>query len=247
VKQTRHIMGMPVTAEIVGETQAIASDAIELVMQHFTAIDHRFSTYKPDSEISRVNAGLPRQHWSQEMTTVLDLCERTRQATGGYFDISTPAGLDPSGLVKGWAINEAAKLLQRQGIYNFYLEAGGDIQTSGHNSAREPWRVGIRHPFNRHRIVKALQVAGQGVATSGTYIRGQHVYNPHEPDAKLNDIVSLTVIGPNIYEADRFATAAFAMGRSGIGFIQQLGGFEGYAIDAGGTATMTRGFERLAT
>jgi len=84
---------------------------------------------------------------------------------------------------------------------------------------------------------------GKGIATSGSYLRGQHIYNPHTPQEKLLEIVSLTVIGENVLEADRFATAAFAMGRDGINFIEQLPGFEGYAIDKNGLATMTSNFE----
>jgi len=86
---------------------------------------------------------------------------------------------------------------------------------------------------------------GRGVATSGTYIRGQHIYNPYRPEEKIEDIVSITVVGPDIYEADRFATAAFAMGRGGIMFIEELKDFEGYAVDAAGIATMTSGFSAL--
>jgi thiamine biosynthesis lipoprotein len=86
---------------------------------------------------------------------------------------------------------------------------------------------------------------GSGVATSGTYIRGQHIYNPHHPQKTIDDVVSLTVVGPDIYEADRFATAAFAMGREGIIYIEKLPGFEGYMIDTAGLATMTSGFENL--
>ena len=89
-----------------------------------------------------------------------------------------------------------------------------------------------------------LVVTDKGVATSGTAIRGQHIYDPHNPDTSLQDVVSLTVIGPNVFEADRFATAAFAMGKRGIFFIQQLPGFEGYMIDASARATFTSGFER---
>ncbi len=66
------------------------------------------------------------------------------------------------------------------------------------------------------------------------------------PEAHLDDVKSLTVIGPDIYEADRFATAAFAMGRGGIDFIESLEGFEGYMIDASKTATFTSGFGRYA-
>ena len=64
------------------------------------------------------------------------------------------------------------------------------------------------------------------------------------PDALVTDVVSLSVIGPNIYEADRFATAAFAMGQEGIRFIERLEGFEGYMIDRHGQATFTSGFTR---
>jgi thiamine biosynthesis lipoprotein len=84
----------------------------------------------------------------------------------------------------------------------------------------------------------------EGVATSGTYIRGLHIYNPRAGNQPVSDIVSLTVIGPNIHDADRFATAAFAMGADGIRFIEQLPGYEGYIIDKNQLGTMTSGFEK---
>jgi thiamine biosynthesis lipoprotein len=133
--------------------------------------------------------------------------------------------------------------LKDAGFTNFYIDAGGDIEVAG-NKDGEPWRSGIRNPFNRKENVKVLAVTDKGIATSGTAIRGQHIYNPQNPDTLLQDIVSLTVIGPNVYEADRFATAAFAMGRRGIYFIEQLPAFEGYMIDASARATFTSGFER---
>ncbi len=64
-------------------------------------------------------------------------------------------------------------------------------------------------------IVKVLAISDRGVATSGTYIRGQHIYNPVTGGLPDPEIVSITVIGPDIYEADCYATAAFAMGRKG--------------------------------
>jgi FAD:protein FMN transferase len=103
--------------------------------------------------------------------------------------------------------------------------------------------VGIRNPFAPAEVVKVVYPRGQGIATSGSYIRGAHIYNPHAPTEDIRDIVSLTVIGPDVLEADRFATAAFAMGNKGILFIEKLPGFEAYAIDAKGIATLTSGFE----
>ncbi len=95
-----------------------------------------------------------------------------------------------------------------------------------------------------NEIVKVLSITDCGVATSGTYIRGQHIYNPKHAGEPITEIVSLTVIGPDIYEADRFATAAFAMGREGIFFIERVEGLEGYMIDRSGQATLTSGFAR---
>ena len=112
------------------------------------------------------------------------------------------------------------------------------------NDAGQDWRVGIRNPFNMDEIVKVLSATECGVATSGTYVRGQHIYNPKDEGQLVLDILSLTVIGPDIYEADRFATAAFVMGKAGIAFIESLEGFEGYMIDKDKRATYTSGFER---
>ena len=89
-----------------------------------------------------------------------------------------------------------------------------------------------------------LALTDRGIATSGTAIRGQHIYDPYRHDKPLMDVVSITIIGPDIYDADRFATAAFAMGRQGIQFIETLAGFEGYMIDMSARATFTSGFER---
>jgi thiamine biosynthesis lipoprotein len=243
MKQTEYIMGMPITIEIIGsdDVKLVIADAFEL----FRNIDERFSTYKSDSEISRINRGLPRRQWSKEVKTVLDLCEQTKQETRGYFDVSHNGKLDPSGLVKGWAIQRATELLREHGARNFYVDAGGDIQSYGANAAGLPWKIGIRNPFNMDEVIKTVTVSTEGVATSGTYIRGQHIYNPHASGRDEQTVKSLTVIGPNIYDADRFATAAFAMGEAGITFIESLPGFEGYMIDRRKVATFTTGFERF--
>lgn len=235
-------MGMPITVEVLdpGFTPA----ALDWVYAYFVRVDETFSTYKAASEISRLNRGdLREEQCSRAMRTVLALSEQTRQETRGYFDIQHNGMRDPSGIVKGWAVRNAARRLADDGWRDYYIDAGGDIQMSG-TKAGSPWRVGIRNPFNRHENVKVLALSDCGVATSGTAIRGQHIYDPHAPDALLLEVASITVIGPDVYEADRFATAAFAMGTRGIRFIEELPGFEGYMIDAHARATYTSGFER---
>lgn len=236
-------MGMPVTVEVVDApaTQAVLDE----VYAYFTYVDEKFSTYKETSEISLINRqALPLDQASQDMHTIFALAAQTKRETNGYFDIQHNGQVDPSGIVKGWAIANAADILRQKGFVNFYVEAGGDIEVSGRNSQGEPWRIGIRNPFNMNELVKVVALSAGGVATSGTYIRGQHIYNPQKAGELITAIVSLTVIGPNIYEADRFATAAFAMGREGIVFIAGLAGFEGYQIDCNGQATFTPGFAR---
>lgn len=236
-------MGMPVTLEVV---DARADESLlDEVFAYFVYVDEKFSTYKDSSEISRINRGeLKLEDASEDMKNIFLLAEQTRIESNGYFNIDHNGIIDPSGIVKGWAIYNAAEILWSKGFENFYVDAGGDVQVSGKNGRGEMWRVGIRNPFNMDEIVKVLAVTDCGVATSGTYVRGQHIYNPLNDGETITDILSLTIIGPNVYEADRFATSAFAMGRAGIDFIEYLPGYEGYMIDKDKLATYTAGFAR---
>lgn len=248
MQESRLIMGMPITVEIVDPT--VSQEALNQTFTYFEYVDKKFSTYKDDSEITRINNGeLDATEYSPPMREILLVAEETKQITNGYFDITKTDGkIDPSGIVKGWAIYNAAKLLLEKGFHNFYIEAGGDIQAEGLNSKGEKWSVGIRNPFNNdpsQAIIKVINISNCGMATSGNYLRGDHIYNPKQREKRIDDIVSLTIIGPNVYEADRFATAAFAMGKAGIQFIESLPGFEGYLVEKNGQATLTTGFSKF--
>jgi thiamine biosynthesis lipoprotein len=244
MREMRSIMGMPITVEIIDHDP---SDTIELVFKYFHEIDERFSTYKDTSEISKINRGEIRESdWSNEMKDVFSLATLTKRESEGYFDIKRPDGMiDPSGIVKGLAIQRAGLLIYQAGFNNYYIDAGGDIESRGKNSQNEDWSVGIKNPFKQDEIVKVIYPKGHGVATSGSYIRGAHIYDPHDPTRALQKILSITIIGADVLEADRFATAAFAMQSNGIQFIEQTIGLEGYMIDRDGIATMTSGFERF--
>jgi thiamine biosynthesis lipoprotein len=241
MRQTELIMGMPITVEIIDEN---SKSHFKQIFDYFKTVDKRYSTYKKNSEISKINNGLDKSQWSSEMKAVLEMCDQTKQDSNGYFNVVHKGKIDPSGLVKGWAIYNAAVELIKHQIRDFYIEAGGDIQVHGKGSNGQPWKVGIRNPFKLDQIIKTLKLSTEGVATSGTYIRGQHIYNPFNPNSKLKSVKSLTVVGPNIYEADRYATAAFAMGKKGIEFIESKAGLEGYMVDKDMIATYTSGFER---
>lgn len=257
MKRTEMIMGMPITVVIPdrermdgpppGAWFPTADAAADAVFGYFREVDARFSPYLPESETSRIDRGelLP-QESSSEMREVLRLSEETRTLTNGYFDVRCGGRFDPSGLVKGWAIARAAKILDRDGFISFCIEAGGDIEARGANDEGAPWRIGIRSPFDPSKLIRSISLHNRGVATSGTYIRGPHIYNPLT-GGRPQEIASLTVIGPNVYEADRLATAAFAMGQAGIQFLAGFPDFETYMVEWSGTATFTPGFARYFT
>ncbi len=151
------MMGMPITVEIADADADPA--AIDAVFGYLRSVDERFSTYKATSEITRMNDGLVRADGrSPEMREVLAKCEETARLTDGYFDIRGRDGrLDPSGLVKGWSIRNAADLLAGMGYGNFYVDAGGDVEVRGTDAAGAPWTVGIRDPFGSTGMVKVLR------------------------------------------------------------------------------------------
>lgn len=237
-------MGMPVTV-IIADTHGRERD-FEKVFSYFRHIDEKFSLYKETSEITKINHGLIKEkNYSEEMKEVFALSEETKQLTDGYFNIEAPGGVrDTSGLVKGWAIWNAGKILDAEGFKNFFIDVGNDIEARGMNEEGKPWRIGIRNPLvETKEVVKVVHLSDCGIATSGTNVRGLHIYNPQEGNASADEIASVTVIGKNVYEADRFATAVFAMGKRGISFLEKTDGLEGYMIDKQGIATMTSGFE----
>lgn len=244
MKDTRISMGMPIQVEIPAPSElggASVQEGINMTFAYFNEIDERFSPFKETSEVAALNHGAGEQ--SDDMREILARAAAAHEATDGYFNIARPDGrIDPSGIVKGWAIRKAAERLLASGYEHFMLDVGGDIAVSGLNEAGKPWSVGIRNPFATSEIVKVLYPKGEGVATSGSYERGAHIYNPNAPEEKLEDIVSITVIGPDIERADVLATAAFAMGPDGVAYVESLPGFEAYAIDREGIATFTSGF-----
>lgn len=246
MKDHRSAMGMPVTIDIV-DVNSTMKDIDELFV-YFEQVEKIFSPFKGDSETSKINRGeIASENYSAEMKEILFLAEKTKKETHGFFNIKNePGKINPVGIVKGWAIYNAAKILEKKSFENFYIDIGGDIQTKGLNYENKKWQIGIRNPFSNEpgkELIKVVYLSGEGIATSGNYLRGNHIYNPIDPSEKVDDLVSFSVIGPNVYEADRFATAAFAMGKEGIYFVEKLAGFEGYAVDKNGIATMTSGFE----
>lgn len=227
------IMGMPVTVSGVG------AGAAEAVFGWLRRVDALFSTYRPESEIRRLDRGeLALADADPLVREVLARCERLRGLTGGYFDARAEGRLDPSGLVKGWAVDQAAALLDASGEARFCISAGGDLVARGGQ-----WRVGIRHPRRRRRLAAALTVDDAAVATSGAYERGAHVIDPHTR-RPARGALSVTVVGPDLATADAYATAAFAMGAAGAAWTAGLDGYEAMTV-IGDRVLSTPGFASL--
>jgi thiamine biosynthesis lipoprotein len=178
------------------------------------AMDTMFSTYRPDSEISRINTGTLRlSEAAREVRDVLAVYERLRSDTDGFFD-ARPAGtlLDPSGYVKGWAIQHVADLLARAGSVNHCVNGGGDVVCAGRPEPGRGWRVGVADPLRRHALLTTVEGTGPiAVATSGLAERGAHIFDPHTGQP-VTEIASVTVVAADLVTADVSATAAAAMG-----------------------------------
>ena len=236
-------MGMPVTVHV-ADSKA-PNEAIDAVFEEFILLDRTFSPFIRESPVSRINRGeLRSEDAGQLVNQAIDLCRLYEQATDGYFSAWIDGRFDPSGLIKGWAIDRASSNLERSGYHHYYVDAGGDVQTRGRNAEGGPWRVGIRHPVERDKVARVVLASGLAVATSGTYEKGEHILDPHTGKS-VNAWLSFTVVGPDILQADVFATACCAMGTAGLDFVSHLAGYEAYAIDNQLRVGYTSGFDAL--
>ncbi len=246
VHRVEHVMGMPVTIDVCDPHAR--TQTIDRAFEWLGLVDQMFSTYKPDSEISRLNRGeLTLADADPAVRSVLRRCATLREETDGYFDAEACATgdgtIDPSGLVKGWSVAGAARILEHDGLANFSINAGGDVLVRGQAPQGGPWLVGIQHPLTSDAVAAVVGLSDLGVATSGAYERGAHVIDPHR-GSPPEHILSVTIIGPSLPTADAYATAAFAMGRGAADWCQRLAGHEAMVITDEPQVITTAGFER---
>ncbi len=211
-----HCMGTVFTIDI--RDQGEWADAIAEVVGWLHHVDTVFSTYKPDSDISRIRRReLRAVDAHPDVLTVLELCAGVQTATGGCFSAMPNGKLDPTGLVKGWAIERAGELLRAYESVNHAVN-GGDMQLAGEPAPGRPWRVGIEDPLDRSRILTVVTGRNVAVATSGTAQRGAHILDPFTGHP-VTGYASATVVGPLLTYADAYATAAFrhGSGRTAMG------------------------------
>jgi thiamine biosynthesis lipoprotein len=237
------VMGTDVAIDVRGPARP---EAIAAAFACLREAEARFSTYRPGSEISRVRRGeLAPADAHPDVREVLDRCAALHRDTGGAFDAIAAGGgrPDPTGLVKGWALERAAALLERHGVRDFCLDGGGDICVRGGPAPGARWRVGVRHPCRRDRLAAVLELTDAAVATSGAYERGEHIVDPRS-GRPPRGVLSVTVVGPDLGTADAYATAAFALGADGPAWTATLAGHGAMTILEGGRVLATPGFLR---
>lgn len=237
MKVTEKIMGIAATIEVLDKISPQDTDNI-LELLHKT--DSLFSTYKKDSEITKLNTrAIKQEDLSPYVKKVLKLCEETKLWTNGYFDAVYERHVDVSGLVTGWAVSEAATILLKKGYKNFYISVGNDLEIHGFKN-RQKWKVGIQNPVTLAKP-RILHLTDKAVSISGLTHQGLPIYNPVTKKA-ANTLSMVTVVAGNSLDADRLSTAAFAMGIRGLDFLMGCEGVDAYVIERDGTERMTDGF-----
>jgi FAD:protein FMN transferase len=238
LRHAEHVMGTVVSFDVAPG----AAPAMAAAIRWLHWVDTTFSPYRDDSDVSRYGRGeASLAECAPELADVLEQAAAVGDVSHGYFT-TTPGGrFDPSGFVKGWAVERAASILTESGWDSHCVNGGGDVRCVGSRHPGRPWRVGIAHPLRPGTL--ALVVAGDdfAVATSGVAERGQHIINPHT-GAPATGLASVTVTGPSLTLADAYATAAFAMDGAARDWAESLDGYEAYAIAPDGSTWQTTGF-----
>ncbi len=218
--------------------------ATEAAAAELHRLDEIFSLYREESPMTRYRDGsLAEEELPSEIPVVLALCRQVREETADYFDPwALPGGLDPSGLVKGWAVERAGALLEAAGIAAGLVNGRGDMIAFGRPLGEKRWRVGIRHPWREEGLACVVELEpGSSLATSGRYERGEHLVNPR-PGSPARRTASASVVGPSLARADAYATA-LSVAREPLRLSGMLPtGYESYLVFEDGAEEATRGF-----
>jgi len=263
VRHAEPVMGTVVSFDVAAAARHDGS--LDAAVRWLHWVDRVFSPFRPDSDVSRLADGeVTIDGCAPELAEVIEACEFVRELSGGYFTASPWGRFDPSGYVKGWAVERAAGILSAAGSASHLVNGGGDVQCAGGRpgaapavpgapgtgpASAPPWRVGIADPLNRGRLAVIVEARDCGVATSGTAERGAHIVNPRAGRAAAG-LASVTVVGPSLALADACATAAFAMGPDlARDWTRSLGGgYDAFAVTETGETWQTSGFAaRVAT
>lgn len=251
------IMGMPISIRLRGDDvqSATIQSRVDKVFDLLRRVDSVFSTYRCDSELMRQRRGeLPLRACDPMVREVFELCAEAATRTEGWFDPQTDTRdtrtthggrvLDPTGVVKGWAVQRGSELLAELDQHDHYINAAGDIAMTVRDDGAPPWRLGVADPHHAGRLVDVVGWRTGGMATSGTAARGGHVYDPFT-GRPATALASVTVLGPELVWADVYATAGLARGGQSYGWLNSLTDYEHCVVTADGQQRHSAGWPAL--
>jgi thiamine biosynthesis lipoprotein len=240
VRHAEHVMGTVFSLDL--RDAAVGPEALDEVVRWWHWVDEVFSTYRPESAVSRLGRGEIRlDQCPPEVAEVLDLCAQVQRRSDGWFTALPGGTLDPSGLVKGWSVERASAMLVGAGSGAHAVNGGGDVRCVGSPAPGTPWQIGIAHPLRPGELAAVVAGHDFAVATSGTAERGYHVLDPYT-GRPADQLASVTLIGDDLTWVDAYATAALAMGPRCGDWITGLEGIEGLVIDLDGGAWTSPGW-----
>jgi FAD:protein FMN transferase len=243
-RRVEHVMGMPISLALRGRhaTTVAGDQAWQATISQLRQVDVIFSTYRSDSIINRLDRGeLTIAECPAEVAEVLELGREAEEQSDGAFSIMLPAHdghrrLSPSGVVKGWAAQRAARFLAALDDTDFCLSAGGDIVCRTADPSRAAWRIGIEHPLDPNTLVAMVPIRTGAAATSGTAHRGAHLVDPRT-GREPRGVASVTVIASSLTWADIDATAAYVHGGDAARWLQTRPIRSALVVWADGTTT----------
>ncbi|MFI9613830.1 FAD:protein FMN transferase [Streptomyces sp. NPDC052023] len=246
VRRAEEAMGTVFSFDVRGGDPRAVRTALETAVAGLHRIDAVFSTYREDSQVSRLARGeVTVGECDPEVAEVLELAAEAERVSEGWFSTTYEGRLDPTGIVKGWAVERAARLLAAAGASGVSVNGGGDVQLLGVPGPERPWRVGVSDPLRPGGLAAVVSAAGArelAVATSGTAERGAHIVDPRTRKSAVSDLLAVTVVAPSLTWADCWATAAFARGaRDGLAWLESLPDVEALLITAGDEVWCTGG------
>ena len=234
-RRVERVMGTVVVTDL---RSPVCVAAVDDAMAFLHGVDTTFSVYRPDSDVSRIGRGeLISDDAAVAVREVLTTCAELRRATEGWFDheprFPGARPLDPTGSVKGWAIERAVEILADAGARSAAMSAGGDLSVLGTPRPGSPWRIAIQHPERRDAVVAVVGLSGGAIATSGLYERGRHIWEPARSEA-WGDLMSVSVVGPELGVADALATPVFAAGDPTARWLGRFPDYGVVVVDGGG-------------
>jgi thiamine biosynthesis lipoprotein len=243
-------MGMPISLALRGRHAdgPLGQEAWRAVVDELREVDATFSTYRENSVISRLRRDeITPAECPADVREVLALGREAERQSGGAFSIALPASdgsrrIDPTGIVKGWAVERASRLLSALDDTDFCLSAGGDMTCHVADPHRAPWRIGIENPHDTTSLIATVPLRSGAIATSGSAHRGAHIVDPRDGRTP-SEVASATIVAASLTWADIDATTAVVQGRESLHWLEDRPIRGGLLVWADGSTSALAGVE----